>query len=79
MKMMISMIVLATLAAGCTKQQAQDTLEYLPYGLAKGACQGSSNCTLTRHKDSGDNSKTAPDQWYEDGYGRDERLNRPFR
>ena len=78
MKTLISALFIIALVSGCTTQQARDTLEYLPYGVAKGACKGSSNCTFT----DSDNGKAAPKEtprhWYEDGYGRDGRIQRPI-
>ena len=78
MKIMMSAFFALALAAGCTKQQAQDTLEYLPYGIAKGACKGSSKCTFTDSDNGKTGAKATPSHWYEDGYGRDERVHRPI-
>lgn len=71
---MNSLFALTVLLAGCTQQQANDTLERFPYGLAKGACKSSSKCTFEQEPSSRGGAEPAPGHWYEDGYGRDERA-----
>jgi hypothetical protein len=74
MKHLILSATVLILLAACTSQQTRDALHALPYNIAKEACRGASNCTFKDTSDS--TAPPKPAHWYEDGYGRDERVQR---
>ncbi len=73
---MINLCLAVLLVTACTQQQTRDSLHRFPYDFAKSACKGSSSCEVTEPDKPRGGAEPAPDHWYEDGYGRDERAPR---